>query len=85
MGKSLEVVVGSPYVDVGPDVVLLDVDSRLEVLEGIGEPSVRLQSVADIVEEFRVPLIHLAIILVLFTACGPGADPGVEGCAPPLI
>ena len=50
---------GPADVDVGADVVRLHLDCAPEVGEGLAEPRLRLEGVADVVEELRVARVHL--------------------------
>ncbi len=54
----LEVVKGPAEIDVGPDVVRLNVDGLLEVPHGAGEVLLALERVADVVEKFCIVLRH---------------------------
>ena len=47
------------HVDVGADVVGLDLDGAAEVLERLSEPRLRLEGVAHVVEQLRVARVHL--------------------------
>ena len=46
------------HVDVGADVVGLDLDCAAEVSERLSEPRLRLERVAHVVEQLRVARVH---------------------------